>query len=103
MWTRYDPSTEARQFRRDYAASLVANAFPNPKREGCPGSETLRNLASRPGPLRKTGTLIEHVMLCSPCYRELARYRRRRVFVPAAAAAAAVAILSAGAWFLSSR
>jgi hypothetical protein len=52
-----------------------ANDFPNPTRLGCPPKDALRGLAFEP---RKTeASTLDHVGLCSPCYRIFSRYLRQ--------------------------
>ena len=50
----------------------ILTSYPNPNRDGCPGTAALYDLARRAAEL---GTLEgdegwEHVTHCSPCYRE---------------------------------
>ena len=57
--------------------SAILTAYPNPNREGCPGSSALLELARRAAEL---GTLEgdegwEHVTHCSPCYKEYLKAR----------------------------
>jgi hypothetical protein len=74
---------------------FTLEAYPNPEREGCPGSPALREMAALPTPAAHT--LFAHVSKCSPCLREmlderrgmLSRRRRTRVVVVAAACIAA--------------
>ena len=55
---------------RDY----LLEAFPNPKRNGCPDEQTIQALAERRLPLRDPAML--HIASCSECYAE---YRERRL------------------------
>jgi hypothetical protein len=55
----------------------ILTAYPNPNREGCPGSAGLMDLARRAAAL---ATLEgdpgwEHVTHCSPCYKEFLEAR----------------------------
>lgn len=52
-------------------------AFPNPTREGCPNSSTLRAMAKRDPQLTLGDLPISHVVSCSPCFQEYTRLRRR--------------------------
>jgi hypothetical protein len=50
----------------------ILTSYPNPNREGCPGTIAVFDLAKR---AKELGTLEgdecwEHVTHCSPCYRE---------------------------------
>lgn len=89
---------------------VLSRANPNPERVGCPLRDTLIGLARRAQPLGDPA--YEHLVKCSPCYREFRALQEehapRQVTPPVAAsarrwtAAAAVAILAAGlvgVWF----
>ena len=52
----------------------LLEAFPNPKRKGCPEEQTIKALAERRLPLSNPAML--HVASCSECYAE---YRERRL------------------------
>jgi len=82
---------------RDIVQQTILTQFPNPERKGCPGSRVLKELANRPQPVRDAAW--EHVLHCSPCYREFLEFRaqvkrarrslvvRRRLVVSGVAAA----------------
>lgn len=53
---------------QDIVQQAILREFPNPERKGCPGTQTLRELANRPRPIRDVAW--EHVTHCSPCFRE---------------------------------
>lgn len=53
---------------QDIVQQAILREFPNPERKGCPGTQILRELASRPRPIRDAAW--EHVTHCSPCFRE---------------------------------
>src|SRR5207244_599528 len=53
---------------QDIVQQAILRQFPNPERKGCPGAESLRQLANRPRPTRDA--VWEHVTHCSPCYQE---------------------------------
>jgi hypothetical protein len=86
---------------RDIVQQTILTEFPNPERKGCPGSAVLKELANRPVPVRDAAW--EHVMHCSPCYREFLEFRtevkrarrrlvvRRRLMVSGVAAALVIA------------
>ena len=70
-------------------------AFPNPTREGCPNSSTLRAMAYRDRQLSLNDIPVSHVVSCSPCFQEYSRLRRIGVVVrgiKVTAASLAVAI-----------
>jgi hypothetical protein len=50
----------------------VLSAYPNPNRQGCPGSDAIRELAIRASKLDllEGDAQWEHVSHCSPCYAE---------------------------------
>src|SRR6185437_10340265 len=53
---------------QDIVQQAILREFPNPERKSCPGTQTLRELANRPRPIRDAAW--EHVTHCSPCFRE---------------------------------
>jgi len=44
----------------------LAEDFPNPTRQGCPGDSVLRQAAEHPAQM--TEQTLNHITLCSPCY-----------------------------------
>jgi hypothetical protein len=50
----------------------VLSAYPNPNRQGCPGSDAIRDVATRASKLDllEGNAQWEHVSHCSPCYAE---------------------------------
>jgi len=93
---------------------VLSRANPNPERIGCPPRDTLIGLARRAQPLGDPA--YEHLVKCSPCYREFRalqeEHAHRQVSAPFVAshrewvAAAAVAVLVAGlgwTWFFMNR
>ena len=50
----------------DFARSYLSEAFPNPKRVGCPSDDALRLLAIRP--MQSDASTGEHLTFCSPCF-----------------------------------
>jgi hypothetical protein len=90
---------------------VLGHANPNPTRDGCPPQEVLLALARRERPIDDPA--YNHLIKCSPCYREVRALQQSAGVQPRAtprsprwwrAAAAAVLILGvAGAWFLLSR
>ncbi|MGE3511087.1 MAG: hypothetical protein AB7N65_19620 [Vicinamibacterales bacterium] len=53
---------------RDEIDEVLSRANPNPNRAGCPPRETLIALARRAQPINDPA--YEHLVKCSPCYRE---------------------------------
>jgi hypothetical protein len=91
---------------------VLAGAYPNPAREGCPPADVIEALARRERPLDDPDW--RHVFKCSDCYREVralqqAAGERREGFEeprrwwPAVAAAAVLVLAVAGGWFVWSR
>jgi hypothetical protein len=82
---------------QDIIQQTILTKFPNPERKGCGGPTVLKELAKGPQPGRDAAW--EHVLNCSPCYREFLEFRaevklaqrslvvRRRLMVSGVAAA----------------
>jgi hypothetical protein len=88
---------------QDIVQQAILREFPNPERKGCPGTQTLKELASRPRPIRDAAW--EHVTHCSPCFREFLDLRteakqqvelERRQAIRRRTALAAIAVAVAG-------
>jgi hypothetical protein len=79
-------------------------SFPNPTREGCPNSSTLRAMAYRDRRLTLKDLPVSHVVTCSPCFQEYARLRRMSVLMRGiqvtAASLVVLAVLFAGVRFV---
>ena len=74
-------------------ARVVMTQFPNPERKGCPGATVLRAIATKRISMRDPS--IEHVGVCSPCFRELtamrgAIFRRKVLWIAGAVVSVAV-------------
>ena len=74
-------------------ARVVMTQFPNPERKGCPGATVLRAIAGKRISMRDPS--IEHVGVCSPCFRELtamrgAIFRRKVLWIAGAVVSVAV-------------
>lgn len=101
-------------YRDEFAARKLANdavaigkkysrtAYPNPSRTGCPGTRTLKAMAKRHTQLALQELPISHVVTCSPCFNEYARYRRMTVALRGLQWAAAIVLITA-ATFAGSR
>jgi hypothetical protein len=76
--TESQQSVSAKQVRDVVALGKKTSetAFPNPMREGCPNSSTLRAMAYRDRRLTLIDLPISHVVTCSPCFQEYVRLRR---------------------------
>jgi hypothetical protein len=81
--TESNESVSAKQVRDVVALGKKASktAFPNPTREGCPNSSTLRAMAYRDRRLTLKDLPVSHVVTCSPCFQEYARLRRMWVLL----------------------
>lgn len=96
----------------DEIDELLSRANPNPDRVGCPPRATLLALSRRARPIEDPG--YEHLVKCSPCYREFRALQSQsvvesasgasarpaaRVWMAAAAAVLLVALVSV--WWLT--
>jgi hypothetical protein len=104
--TEPNQSASAKQVR-DFVTlgkKYSKTAFPNPTREGCPNSSTLRAMANRDRQLGLKDLPLSHVVSCSPCFQEYARLRRMSVLVRGlqvmAASLVVLAVLFAAARFV---
>ena len=104
--TEPNQSASAKQVR-DFVTlgkKYSKTAFPNPTREGCPNSSTLRAMANRDRQLGLKDLPVSHVVSCSPCFQEYARLRRMSVLVRGfqvmAASLVILAVLFAAARFV---
>jgi hypothetical protein len=86
---------------------VLGQANPNPTRAGCPGREVLIALSRRERPIGDPA--YEHLLKCSPCYREFRALQQSGVSKRAdtrprvvwyAASAAALLLVIAGAYFI---
>jgi hypothetical protein len=85
---------------------VLGSAYPNPERVGCPPHDVLVALAKRERPIGDPG--YEHIVSCSPCYREFRSLQQANAVAPSrgaqtrprwlVAAAAAVVIAAVGTW-----
>jgi hypothetical protein len=104
--TESNQSVSAKQVRDVVALGKKTSrtAFPNPSREGCPNSSTLRAMAYRDRRLTLKDLPVSHVVTCSPCFQEYARLRRMSVLMRgiqvAAASLVVLAVLFAAERFI---
>ena len=89
--------------------SVFSTAFPNPNREGCPGEEVIRGIASRKVDLAQHRDFMIHMSRCSPCFNDYAAFRRevqkakaRRGLAVAAGVVVVIGIVAL-LWFLLNR
>jgi hypothetical protein len=60
------------RLQREIQGAILRN-YPNPSRKGCPGEETVRELAANPDSIKAEDEADEqgdwyHITHCSPCY-----------------------------------
>src|SRR6266536_2599173 len=81
--TESNQSVSAKQVRDVVALGKKTSktAFPNPMREDCPNSSTLRAMAYRDPRLTLKDLPVSHVVTCSPCFQEYARLRRMSILM----------------------
>ena len=68
---------EETRFLKAAQRVLLQGGFPNPERTGCPEKSILKAIASREVSPDKVMDWIEHVGMCSPCFREYTELRKR--------------------------
>jgi len=94
----YRDEFAARKLAKDAVAigkKYSRTAYPNPLRTGCPGAETLKAMAKRDHQGALQELLISHVVTCSPCFNEYARYRRLTISLRGLQWAAAIVLITA--------
>jgi hypothetical protein len=93
---------EETRFLKAAQRVLLQGGFPNPERTGCPQKSTLKAIASREVSPDKVMDWIEHVGMCSPCFREYTELRKRVLWRRRAGylsiAAVIIVVLSLGWW-----
>lgn len=102
MPDQWNSAGEEREILRLLAKSAL-NDYPNPERRGCPGAEFLHKLAFDRKSIPLSDLRLDHVVHCSPCFRELTQFRadakaRRNRIWAAVAAAAAIIGIGLGLW-----
>jgi len=60
----------------DSFETIVHRDFPNPGRIGCPGRDSLIDLAARLADAQSP-TVLAHIRQCAPCFDELKELRRK--------------------------
>ncbi len=91
----------ARKLAEDAVAigkKYCGTAYPNPNRAGCPDTDTLKAMAKRDRRIGLQEMPISHIVSCSPCFNEYARYRRAAVAFTLLQWAAAVLLVTAAAF-----
>jgi hypothetical protein len=89
---------------------LMLNRHPNPQRIGCPLKAELKDTAVNRTllPQSKIDSVIDHITICSPCFREFSRYRqnarlRKRLPLLVVAGAVLAAAALTGAYITGTR
>ena len=97
MVSRWSSKGKERELLQLLAESAL-NDYPNPERIGCSGQEFLRTLAFRRKSIPVGDPRLNHVVHCSPCFRQFtdfqaaARHRRNARWAASSTIAAAIAI-----------
>lgn len=58
--------------------TVVHRDFPNPDRIGCPGRNSLVDLATCVGDAQSSAPVLAHIRQCAPCFDELNELRRKQ-------------------------
>ena len=97
MVRKWGVKGQERQLLRLLAESAL-NDYPNPERIACPGPDFLRTLAYRRKLIPVSDPRLDHVVHCSPCFREFtnlqatAKRQRNRQWAAITTVAAVIAI-----------
>jgi hypothetical protein len=82
---------------------VFAEHFPNPDRIGCPSQDVLKAMAFRRPSAAGREYPVDHLTMCSPCFRQYSQYRAQAQFRAGARvaliAASIVVVLGALLWF----
>lgn len=102
MASRWSSKGKERELLRLLAESAL-NDYPNPERIGCSGQEFLRTLAFRRKSIPVGDPRLDHVVHCSPCFREFTDFqaaatRRRNARWAAISTIAAVIAIAVALW-----
>ncbi len=76
-----EPSGEERDLFELFSKSAL-NDYPNPDRVGCPGDAFLKQLATNRKSVPMTDPRLDHVLHCSPCFREFTAFRDNAAKAP---------------------
>lgn len=86
---------------------VFAEHFPNPDRIGCPSQDVLKAMAFRRPSAAGREYPVDHLTMCSPCFRQYSQYRAQAQFRAGARvaliAAGIVVVLGALLWFAVGR
>ena len=105
--SRPDDRLSRRQERQLVKAGkrLFAEQFPNPDRIGCPSQDVLKAMAFRRPSAAGREYPVDHLTMCSPCFRQYSQYRAQAQYWAGARVAliAASIVLGALLWFAVGR
>jgi hypothetical protein len=107
--SRPDDRLSRRQERQLVKAGkrLFAEQFPNPDRIGCPSQDVLKAMAFRRPSAAGREYPVDHLTMCSPCFRQYSQYRAQAQFRAGARvaliAASIVLVVGALLWFAVGR
>jgi len=107
--SRPDDRLSRRQERKlvEVGKRVFAEHFPNPDRIGCPSRDVLKAMAFRRPSAAGREYPVDHLTMCSPCFRQYSRYRAQAQFRAGARvaliAASIVVVLGALLWFAVGR
>jgi hypothetical protein len=86
---------------------VFAEHFPNPNRIGCPSQDVLKAMAFRRPSAAGREYPVDHLTMCSPCFRQYSQYRAQAQYRAGARlaliAASIVVVLGALLWFAVGR
>jgi hypothetical protein len=110
MGNEQEPTGEERELL-DLLSESALNDYPNPERIGCPGEVFLRQLATDRKSVPIRDPRLDHVLHCSPCFREFTAFRakqerssqRGHKGILFALAAAAILIVAMAIWIAYTR
>ena len=107
--SRPDDRLSRRQERKlvEVGKHVFAEHFPNPDRIGCPSQDVLKAMAFRRPSAAGREYPVDHLTMCSPCFRQYSQYRAQAQFRAGARvaliAASIVVVLGALLWFAVGR
>jgi len=107
--SRPDDGLSRRQERKlvEVGKRVFAEHFPNPDRIGCPSPDVLKAMAFRRPSAAGREYPVDHLTMCSPCFRQYSQYRAQAQFRVGARvaliAASIVVVLGALLWFAVGR
>lgn len=74
MLTKMDEKRQLKAMREG-----LFEAFPNPERKGCPGTDVMRAIIAGKMEREEQDKWVDHFVMCSPCSKEFYEIRRRYI------------------------